>query len=214
MNNVVVYDNNTGRDLPTKIDVYNVDILLGNTISQVLDSIENSVKLFIVFTHLQDIDFVVYSIEDKNYLEELLSFGKYEYTVEKKDKNIPWYSSKAEKCIIVSDSVTMDNKDLSNLLSLFIARDGSNEIVKQREMYIVSNYRNRKVLLRTPLYDEAVKRCDNEPCGVIVRRSDNIIIYRSKYGKVAIPYDKKDVERKPRKTVIRNNNRARFGITI
>lgn len=213
MNNVVVYDNNTGRDLPTKIDVYNVDILLGNTISQVIDNIQNNAKLFIIFTHLQGIDFVVYSNEDKNYLEELLSFGKYNYTVEKKDTNIPWYTNKAEKCIIVSDSVTMDNKELSNLLSLFIARN-SNVITKDREMYIVSNYRNRKVLLRTPIYDEAVKRCDNEPCGVIVRRSDNIIIYRSKFGKVAIPYNKEEVERKPRKTIVRNANRARFGITI
>jgi hypothetical protein len=211
MNNVVVYDNNTGRDLPTKIDVYNVDVLLGNTISQVIDSIENNVKLFIVFTHLQNLDFVVYSNEDKEYLEELLSFGKYNYKVDKKD-NSPWYTNKAEKCVIVSDSVTMDNKELSNLLSLFIIK--SNNTIQQKEIYIVSNYRNRKALLKTPIYDEAVKRCDKEPCGVIVRRSDSVIIYRSKFGKVAIPYNKEDVERKPRKTVVRNANRARFNINI
>lgn len=191
MSQIVVFDNGTGIDIPHKIDVYPVDLILGGTVSAIMNNIKEKTKLFIVFTKVQDADFVTYNIDDKEYLEELLKFGKYNYKVEQKDPGI-WYTNKAAHCIIVSDTVHMNSKELSELFGFFLNKNNIPEI---KEMYIVTNSRNRKILLRTPIYDEAVEKCNTEPCGIIIRRSDRQTIYRSNYGKVAIPYGK-EIENK------------------
>lgn len=186
---IYMFDNNTGIELPDKIDVYPVEILLGSSIAEVKSSIPNTAKLFCVFTHLKDCDFVVSNSTNANRLKEIFDFGEMDYTIGIKETSM-WYSN-ASINVIISDTVTLKPEQLSVVFKSLIGitnTDGSkNTSNTPTEMYIIYNTRNSRIITRTPKYAEAIKVCDQNPCCVIKRKSDGEIIYKSMYGKVSIP---------------------------
>jgi hypothetical protein len=186
---IYIFDNNTGVDLPNKVDVYPVEILLGSNVSEIKGSVPSSAKIFCVFTHLKDCDFVVSNAEDANRLKDILDFGKLDYTIGVKPTSM-WYSS-AKINLIISDSVNINQNQIAMIISSMIGItniDGTiNKTTIAKEMYLIFNIRNSKVLFRTPKYTEAVKICDQNPCCVIKQKSNGEIIYKSMYGRVSIP---------------------------
>ncbi len=186
---IYMYDNNTGIELPDKIDVYPVEILLGSSIGDIKSSIDSSAKIFCVFTHLKDCDFVVSNSKDAEKLKEILDFGGFDYTIGVKESSM-WYSDKADTNIIISDSVHINPAQISVLVKSLIGItnvDGTKAKTEQVEMYIIYNTRNSRIINRTPRYSEAIKICDQNPCCVIKKKSTGEIIYKSLYGKVSIP---------------------------
>lgn len=186
---IYMFDNNTGIEMPEKIDVYPVEILLGSSIAEIKDSIPNTAKIFCVFTHLKDCDFIVSNSTNANRLKEIFDFGNFDYVIGVKESSM-WYSN-ASINMIISDSVTLKPEQLGVVIKSLIGItnvDGSkNNSTQISEMYIVYNTRNSKILTRTPKYTEAVKVCDQNPCCAIKKKSNGEIIYRSLYGKVSIP---------------------------
>lgn len=186
---IYMFDNNTGIELPDKIDVYPVEILLGSSIGEIKSSIDLSAKIFCVFTHLKDCDFIVSNSKDADRLKEILDFGGFNYTIGVKESSM-WYSSNANINIIISDSVHMNTSQISVLVKSLIGitnTDGTKNKVEQVEMYIIYNTRNSRIINRTPKYTEAIRICDQNPCCVIKKKSTGEIIYTSLYGKVSIP---------------------------
>lgn len=186
---IYMFDNNTGIELPDKIDVYPVEILLGSSVGEIKSSIDSSAKIFCVFTHLKDCDFIVSNSKDADRLKEILDFGGFNYTIGVKESSM-WYSSNANINIIVSDSVHMNISQISVLVKSLIGitnTDGTKNKVEQVEMYIIYNTRNSRIINRTPKYTEAIRICDQNPCCVIKKKSTGEIIYTSLYGKVSIP---------------------------
>lgn len=187
---IFAYDNNTGKDIPAKIDVYPVDLLLGSKISEIHESIVPC-QMFCVFTPIEGVDFVVKTKEERDILQSAIKFAKLPYTAEVRENSI-WYSNKADTNIIISNSVSMGAKDMSTLLSIYLSGVKTyrkkEEVKKRNEIYIVCNARSGTELIRTPVMDEAVRVCNKNPCCVVLNREEKVI-YRSNFGKVAIPYD-------------------------
>lgn len=183
---ICIYDNGTGIDIPSKINTFPVEVMLGTTIKEVHNSAGNC-QLFGVFTHLPNNDFVVPTEEDKKLLQKVLKFGGKDYKVDCKPDSM-WYNSLAYKNIIISDSVHLSKDDLSILIMMYI--DEINMLKKEKAskpstMYIVKNTRNSNEIIRTPNYSEATAICDKSPCTVIVNR-DGDILYKSRFGRVAV----------------------------
>ena len=187
---IFAYDNNTGKDIPSKIDVYPVELLLGNSISEIHSSI-SACQMFCIFTAVDGVDFVVRTEDERRILQAAVKFAKLPYNVEVRENSI-WYSEKADINIIISNSVRMRARDMSTLLSIFLSemktfKQGV-DAKKRKEVYIVCNMRSGTEILRTPNMDEAVSTCDQNPCCVVLNREEKVV-YKSKYGKVAIPYN-------------------------
>ena len=181
---ICMFDNNTGKDIPTKIDVYPVTIILGSTVNEVHEK-AGSCSLFGVITHLSDdMDIIVSNENDKKSIESILKFGNKKCNVELQESSM-WYNKKATKNIIISDSINLSNEDLSLVLSMYI-KDISLEKKKNTpvEMYIVKNSRSSKEILRTPNISDAKRICDTTPCGVVVTR-DNKVVYNARYGRAS-----------------------------
>ena len=185
MATIYAYNNHTESSLPNKIGNITVNYLLGKTVSDVHSNIKPNSTLFIVFTHLDSADIAVSNEEDAEVLRSLLSVSKFpEATVSVNEKSL-WYSTNAKKNVIISDTLTMSALELSGLFLSFL----SDTLLAERSsknMYKVKNTRNSKVILTTPLYEQAVSKCDAIPCTVIIDNT-NTIVYKSKYGKVSIP---------------------------
>ena len=189
MGKIYMFDNNTGREIPEKIDTQKVDLLLGSTVTDIHNNILNKSSMLCIFTKIADSDFIVPTEKEAERLRGILDFGNYNYTVEVKKSSI-WYTNKVDKNIIISDSVKLDVNKLSYLLAIylnFINPDGS-PIRKPGELYIVKNTRNSKEICKTPKYDEAISVCNQSPCTVIIKNSTQEVIYKSQYGKVPVTY--------------------------
>ena len=193
MGKIYMFDNNTGRELPDKVDTRKVEVLLGSIISDIHKLIENKSTMFCVFTHMNDCDFAVPTAVDAQKLKEILGFGNYNYKVINAPNSV-WYTNKVDKNIIISDKVDLDKDKLSYLLAIYlnIIDKNGKTIPKPSEMYIVKNTRNSNIIEKTPDYNAAVLVCDRSPCTIIIKRSTNEVIYKSKYGKVAVPYTQKN----------------------
>ncbi len=193
MGKIYMFDNNTGRELPDKVDTRKVEVLLGSIISDIHKLIENKSTMFCVFTHMNDCDFAVPTIAEAQKLKEILGFGNYDYKVINAPNSV-WYTNKVDKNIIISDKVDLDKDKLSYLLAIYlnIIDKNGKTIPKPSEMYIVKNTRNSNIIEKTPDYNAAVLACDRSPCTIIIKRSTNEVIYKSKYGKVAVPYTQKN----------------------
>ena len=190
MSRVYMFDNNTGIHLPEKIGVNKVNVLLGNNVSDIHKSIIKDSTLFCVFTKIKDINFIVPTEQEANILKEILKFGKYEYTVDFKQSSV-WYSSNAKINIVISDNIDMTAEEISSMLSMYITKvfnDTNKNIKKYAGIYIVKNTRNSKIIHSTPDYEDAKSVCDKNPCTVIMKKGKYEVLYKSKYGKVAIPY--------------------------
>lgn len=189
---IFAYDNNTGKDIPSKIDVFPVELLLGNSISEIHSSI-TPCQMFCIFTAVDGVDFVVKTEDERRILQAAVKFAKLPYKVEVRESSI-WYSNKADINIIISNSVSMRARDMSTLLSIFLSEmktfKKGVENKKKKEVYIVCNVRSGSEILRTPSMDEAVVMCNKNPCCVVLNREEKVV-YRSKYGKVAVPYNSK-----------------------
>ena len=187
---IFAYDNNTGKDIPSKIDVYPVELLLRNSISEIHSSI-STCQMFCIFTAVDGVDFVVRTEDERRILQSAVKFAKLPYKVEVRENSI-WYSEKADINIIISNSVRMRARDMSTLLSIFLSemktfKQGV-DAKKRKEVYIVCNMRSGTEILRTPNMNEAVSTCDQNPCCAVLNREEKVV-YKSKYGKVAIPYN-------------------------
>ncbi len=189
MGKIYMFDNNTGREIPEKINTQKVDLLLGSTVTDIHNSIINKSSMLCVFTKLNDADFIVPTEKDAEKLRNILDFGSYNYNVEVRKSSI-WYTNKVDKNIIISDNVKLEVNKLSYLLAIylnFINPDGSS-VKKPGELYIVKNTRNSNEICKTPRYEEAISVCDKSPCTVVIKRSTQEVVYKSQYGKVPITY--------------------------
>ncbi len=189
MGKIYMFDNNTGREIPEKINTQKVDVLLGSTITDIHKNIINKSSMLCIFTKIKDSDFIVPTEKEATQLREILDFGNYDYKVEVKSTSV-WYTNKVDKNIIISDNVNIPANKIAYLLAIylnFINKDGSN-IKKPGNLFIVKNTRNSKIIYKTPKYTEAVSICDQNPCTVIIKQSTNEVVYKSQYGKVAVPY--------------------------
>lgn len=185
---VYAYDNFTGREIPSKVGTFPVELVLGGTVSEIHNKIGKS-QLFFVFTKLQDADFIVPHEYDKKTLDKVLEFGDYNFNIKVVDNNI-WYTKKADTNILISDTIDISTDKLATLLSLYLSEvekkkkeEGRSKV---KEGYAVKNTRNGKISLVTPIFDEAIRECDLNPCCVIINRAGQIV-YKSSYGKVAVP---------------------------
>lgn len=187
---IFAYDNHTGKDIPAKIDVYPVDLLLGDKMSEIHSSIVPC-QMFCVFTPIDGTDFVVKTKEEKDILLSAIKFAKLSYAVDVRENSI-WYSNKADTNIIISNSVSMSARDMSTLLSIYLSRvktyKKKEEVKKRNEIYIVCNMRSGTEIIRTPIMDEAIRMCNKNPCCAVLNREEKVV-YRSNFGKVAVPYE-------------------------
>ena len=204
---IFAYDNNTGKDIPSKINTYPVDMLLGKSISEIHSSI-TPCQMFCIFTAVDGVDFVVKTEDEKRILQSAIKFANLPYNVEAREKSI-WYSDKADINIIISNSVSMGAKDMSTLLSIFLSEmktfKKKTEVKKRNEIYYVCNIRSGTEILRTPNFDEAVRTCDKNPCCAVINREENVV-YRSSFGKVAVPYNTRTHTAKFKADHFRQNN--------
>ena len=69
---IFAFDNHTGKDIPSKIDVFPVDLLLGNSISEIHSNI-TPCQMFCVFTDIIGVDFVVRTKKRRIFSRLLLS---------------------------------------------------------------------------------------------------------------------------------------------
>jgi len=186
---IYMFDNQTGRNIPKSVDTVDVELLIGSKISDIHNSIEKGSRLFCVFTPLNDVDIIVPSEYDAKILNDVLSFGKYNYKIEVKPSSI-WYSNNADRNIIISDKVDLDENGISTMLRLYLDTVKKDKIASGEihpiEMHSVFNIRSGKTLLKTPDYVEAKTICDKNPCCVIKNREGEII-YKSAYGRVSVP---------------------------
>ena len=185
---IYAYDNFTGREVPTKIGTFPVEMVLGSTVSEIHNRIQKC-QLFFVFTKIQDADFIVPHEYDKKTLEKVLDFGSYNFNIKVSDSSI-WYTKKADKNMLISDTIDLDTSKLATLLSFYLKeveqKKKEEGRAKVREGYAVKNTRNSKISLITPHFDEAIRECDLNPCCVVINRAGEIV-YKSSYGKVAVP---------------------------
>ena len=212
MGHIYVFDNNTGKDVPKTINKTPVELLFGDSISKVKSNIEGDADLFCIFTNINNEDIIVQSEIDKRFMIDILKFGKLNYKVSVKESAI-WYSNNALRNIIITSGVDIDSDQLSILLETYISKikEFINTTPKQkRSMYIVSNIRNSREIIRTPDLDEAVKICNTNPCSVVTTR-DKEMIYKSGFGKVAVPT--KDNHTIQYKAKVRKMNKE-FGVKI
>ena len=190
MGKIYMFDNNTGREMPEKINTQKVDLLLGSTVTDIHNAIINKSSMLCIFTKINDnIDFIVPTEKEAEKLREILDFGNYDYIVEAKKSSV-WYTNKVDKNIIISDNVKLNANKISYLLAIYlnyINIDGSS-IKKPGELYIIKNTRNSNEIYKTPKYEEAISICNKSPCTVIIKRSTQEIIYKSQYGKVSANY--------------------------
>lgn len=204
---IFAFDNHTGKDIPSKIDVFPVDLLLGNSISEIHSNI-TPCQMFCVFTDIIGVDFVVRTKEEKNILQAAIKFAKLPYTVEARENSI-WYSDKADINVIISNSVNMGARDMSTLLSIFLSEVKTfrkkEDAKKKGEIYIVCNTRNGNELLRTPNMDEAVAMCNKNPCCAVLNREEKVV-YRSNFGKVAVPFNSRTHTARYKATHFKQNN--------
>ena len=193
MGKIYMFDNNTGREIPEKIDTQKVDVLLGSTVADIHNNISNKSTMLCIFTKIKDIDFIVPTEKEAENLRGILDFGNYDYKVEAKATSV-WYTNKVDKNIIISDNVDLSANKIAYLLAIylnFINKDGSN-VKKPGNLYLVKNTRNSKIIYKTPKYAEAVSICNENPCTVIIDQRNNEVIYRSQYGRVQTPYTLKN----------------------
>jgi len=190
MGKIYVFDNNTGLEVPVKVNNKDVECLLGNSVSIIKSNIESDSDLFCVITPLQDVDFVVKTELEMRALKKVLDFGKYSYRVDFKNESI-WYSDNVVTNIIVSSKFGVCGEELGSILGLYI--NGYNEIrtistpKKKNDIYTVSSVRSGKQVIKTPNLDEAIRNCDQTP-GTVVLNRDEEVVYRTKWGKVSVPY--------------------------
>lgn len=193
MGKIYMFDNNTGIDMPEKIDTRKVEVLLGSVISDIHKLIENNSSMFCVFTHIKEYDIVVPTVKELTKLKEILNFGGYNFRICNSPNSV-WYTNKVKKNIIISDTIDLNKEKLSTLLAMYLNLIDNNgkSIPKSSELYIIKNTRNSNIIDKTPDYQAAINICDTSPCTVIIKRSTNEIIYKSKYGRVSIPYTQKN----------------------
>ena len=187
---IYMYDNNIGIDIPKKIGVYPVDVVFGSTISDIHKSIMPC-QLFCVFTPIQKADIIVQSSIDKAILRSIFKFGNKSYNIDVKESSI-WYSDRADKNIIFSGDLGLDGEDLKTILSMYIS-----EVIAQYKaehkykisMYFVKNTRSGEELIRTPNLQDAINLCNTRPCTAVFTR-DNEIVYKTRFGKLAVPMNR------------------------
>lgn len=206
---IYAFDNFTGQiNIPKKVGTFPVEVTTAATISQIKDTIDKA-QLFFVFTKLPSkYDFVVKTEDEKRILQNALNYTKHnKYTVSCEPESIWYLDKKVDHTVIISSDVDIHGTDLGVLLSIFLSgiRDAESYAKKKREVYIVINKRSSVELLRTPLFDEAVLLCNKNPCCVVLNRAEEVV-YRSNYGKVAIPYNSKTHTAKYKAEHFKQNN--------
>ena len=181
---IFFYNNHTNFDIPKKINTYPVDVIFGNTMSEVKARINNC-QLYVVYTHLADCDIAVPTQQDKDFIQGILNFTKRKEIVAVKDSI--WYSENADRNIIISDTCDFLLADITAILTTYLHKvdEFNKKNIKPVEMYIVQNTRNSEVLIKTPNKEEAISVCDRHPCCVIKTR-DGTIIYTSRYGRTSL----------------------------
>lgn len=185
---IYMFDNHTGKNLPSKIGAIIPDILLfASSIGELHKAITKDSKMFCVVTPLKDADFVVPTEGDKKILDEILAFGNYDCTVIVEPSS-SWYTIKVWKNIIVSGDIPLDTNQFATLLNMYLeacADYEKREDAKKRVIiFTIVNTRSGKEIYKTPSLDEAIRKCNNNPCHV-VKDKDGNIVYTSKFGKVA-----------------------------
>lgn len=198
MNKLYMYDNNTGIIIPNKIGTVPIEVLTADSVKGLHNLIENRSKLFCVFTHVPDADIVVPNEHEVNIVKKILeldSSGK-EYNVIAK-ASVSWYTDKAEKNIIISDSVKMDDKMFSSFFTIYLdmLKDINKGVSRVQEVksqhptrpdiYYVVNTRTNKINIKVPKLDDAKKICDQNPC-LVVKDKTGRVVYKSKFGKVKL----------------------------
>lgn len=206
---IYAFDNYTGQiNIPKKVGTFLVDVATAGTVTQLRDSIDNAQLLF-VYTKLPDkYDFVVRTEDEKRILQNSVNYTKNKYNVACEPESIWYFDKKVEHTVLINSSVTLKGTDLGVLLSIFLSgmRDAESYAKKKkREVYIVINKRSSVELLRTPLFDEAVALCNKNPCCVVLNRAEEVV-YRSNYGKVAVPYNSKTHTARYKAEHFRQNN--------
>ena len=182
---IYMFDNHTGKEFPIKIGTTPVEGLLAPSISELHNLILKDSRMFCVYTTLKDFDIVVPTLEDKTILEALSSFGKYNFRIKVESESI-WYTKRVWKNIIISGDIDLETKEIATLLNLYISTclemQKSSE-KKLKDIFIVKNIRNGKEIFRTPIRQEAIKICDQNPCNIIINREGELL-YNSKFGRV------------------------------
>lgn len=207
---VYAFDNYTGRiSLPKKVGTYPVDVVTAGILSEIDKTIDNA-QLFFVFTKLpESYDFVVRTEDEKTALQASVNFTKQRYNVKCESSSVWYLNGQVDHTVLInSDSVTMSNTDIGVLLSIFLSNIKSKEDskAKKKEIYIVCNMRSGTELLRTPNMDEAVALCNKNPCCAVLNRAEEVV-YRSKYGKVAVPYSTRTHTARYKAEHFSNNNK-------
>ena len=194
-NNLYLYDNNTGIDIPVKFgNRYEATVLLGKTLNDVKNQIAKNSIGFCVFssTGLDNIDFVVPTSYDREFLSEILDSHLIPGNIEVRESSM-WYSDNARKSIIINPI----NKNSSTIRTILIGYFNilpkieesikpKNVTVYESSTYSVVNTRNNKVLMKGTRLDLLKGICDKSPCCCIKDINGNIV-YRTKFWKVTIP---------------------------
>lgn len=192
-NNLYIYDNNTGIDIPVKFGRYEATVLLGKTLNEVKDQISKNAIGFCVFSNNpDDIDFIVPTTHDKDFLSEILDSHLISGSIEVRESSM-WYSETAKKNIIINPT----GKDISSIRSILIGYFGIlpniEESIKPKNVtkyeptgYAIVNTRNNKVLLKGTRLDLLKGICDKSPCCCIKDNNGNIV-YRTRFAKATIP---------------------------
>ena len=181
---IFFYNNHTNLKIPKKINTFPVDVVFGDTMSEIKSHIGRC-QLYCVFTHIAEANIIVPTEQDKEIIQNILSFTKRKENVIVEDSI--WYSDKAPRNIIISDTCNFLPADIDAILSMYLRKVDLIEkrSIKEIEMYIVYNTRNGEVLIKTPNKNEAVDVCDRNPCCVIKTRDDEVV-YTSRYGKTSL----------------------------
>lgn len=199
MSKIYYYDTTKKYNLPKMISNHVIDDLIGDSLSDMIENIEDrSLGLIVIgnTTNLNDADFVVKNEADKERLEKLLE-NVNKYTITVYPTNSGWFTNKCDSVVIISNKLDLSISELEGFIKGFfeIQGDGSSNretvlrdvvIVNNKiGRYYVCNIRDSSNMMSCPNLDYAKSLCDTNP-SCVVKDGDGKIIYKSRYGKVNI----------------------------
>lgn len=218
-NKIYFYNHNTSINIPEKIDKFPTIVLNGDSIGRVLEQIADKSLLFCVFTNSIKYDFVVPSETEAKTVEKMLKTVG--YNIEDIKINVAsrsmWYSQKTKKNIIISGNIPFDDKLQSfflvylDLLNASLSEDDNKPRVKTikysntSSMYYIMNTRTKRILMKSPVLEDAKRICNENPC-CVVKNAKGEIVHKSTFSRVAIPNNKpKMINNTMRKTPSMND---------
>ena len=181
MSKIYYYDTTKKYNLPKMISNHVIDDLIGDSLSDMIDNIEDrSLGLIVIgnTTNLNDADFVVKNEADKERLEKLLE-NVNKYTIAVYPTNSGWFTNKCDSVVIISDKLDLPLNELEVFIKNFfeIQGDGSSNretvlrdvvIVNNKVgRYYVCNIRDSSNMMACPNLDYAKSLCHTNPSCVV-----------------------------------------------